>query len=99
MTPTASGTYTIKEDVVYTITIEEFKAEKWVAYNGQDIQMEFVRIDPFIRQTMKNKNRKFEAKFKISDVYGVYHFNMDYIFVKTGLLGLFHVKCHLLIGC
>ena len=42
--PPASDTYTINEDVVYTIEIEEFKSGKgWVPYNGKDVQMEFHR--------------------------------------------------------
>lgn len=40
--------------------------------------MEFVRIDPFVRQTMKSKGGKFVAEFKIPDVYGVYQFKVDY---------------------
>ena len=38
---------------------------KWVDYNGKDVQMEFVRIDPFVRLTLENKNGHFEGKFKI----------------------------------
>merc|ERR1711983_688901 len=79
--------YTIKDDVVYTIDIEEYKLGKWVPYDGKDVQMEFVRIDPFVRLTLTNKNGHFEGKFKIPDVYGVYQFKVDY--VRTGLTRLF----------
>merc|ERR1712241_124361 len=79
--------YTIKQDAVYTIDIEEYRDGKWVAYNGKDVQMEFVRIDPFVRLTLENKNGHFEGKFKIPDVYGVYQFKVDY--VRTGLTRLF----------
>lgn len=46
--------YTITEQVIYTIVIEEWKADikKWVPFNAKDIQMEFVRIDPFVRTTL-----------------------------------------------
>jgi hypothetical protein len=27
-------------------------------FNGTDVQLEFVRIDPFVRTTMKNKGMK-----------------------------------------
>lgn len=41
--------------------------------------MEFVRIDPFIRTTLKRKpSGVYEARFKIPDVYGVYQFKVDY---------------------
>ena len=36
--------YTIKDDVVYSIDIEEYSNGKWVPYNGKDVQMEF-RLD------------------------------------------------------
>lgn len=82
-----SMAYTIKEDVIYSIDIEEYKGDKWVPFNGKDVQMEFVRIDPFVRLTLVNKNGHFEGKFKIPDVYGVYQFKVDY--VRTGLTRLF----------
>merc|ERR1711894_385654 len=75
--------YTIKDDVVYSIDIEEYSNGKWVPYNGKDVQMEFVRIDPFVRLTLNNQNGHFEGKFKIPDVYGVYQFKVDY--VRPGL--------------
>jgi oligosaccharyltransferase complex subunit beta len=69
--------YTIKDEVVYTIDIEEFKDGKWVPYQANDVQLEFVRIDPFVRMTMVPKNGKFVAKFTIPDVYGVYQFKVS----------------------
>ena len=50
----------------------------WVPYKADDVQMEFVRIDPFVRQRMINKNGLLTAKFKIPDVYGVFKFKVDY---------------------
>ena len=42
--PPSLETYTINDDVVYSIEIEEFKAGKgWVPYDGKDVQMEFHR--------------------------------------------------------
>lgn len=86
--PPASEIYTINDDVVYTIGIEEFKTGKgWVPYNGKDVQMEFHRIDPFVRQTMENNGGKFTAKFKIPDIYGVFQFRVDY--TRKGLTRLY----------
>uniref|UniRef100_A0A8R1I2G6 Dolichyl-diphosphooligosaccharide--protein glycosyltransferase 48 kDa subunit n=1 Tax=Caenorhabditis japonica TaxID=281687 RepID=A0A8R1I2G6_CAEJA len=70
--------YFITDDVVYTINIEELKNGKWVPFQGKDVQLEFVRIDPFVRQTMKNINGRQTAAFKIPDVLGVYKFLVDY---------------------
>lgn len=64
---------------VYTIEIDVFDYVEWVPYVADDIQLEFVRIDPFVRTTLKHKGKgKYEARFKIPDVYGVYQFKVDY---------------------
>lgn len=71
--------YTITDPVVYTIGIEQLVSGKWVPFQAKDIQLEFVRIDPFVRTFLKPiGNGKYQAKFKIPDVYGVYQFKVDY---------------------
>jgi oligosaccharyltransferase complex subunit beta len=70
--------YTIMQNVVYTIEIEELRSGKWVPFEGSDVQLEFVRIDPFVRTTLRRQGARFSAKFKIPDVYGVYKFVVDY---------------------
>ncbi|KRZ66752.1 Dolichyl-diphosphooligosaccharide--protein glycosyltransferase 48 kDa subunit [Trichinella papuae] len=70
--------YTIMDAVEYEIEVEELKNGVWVPYTVNDMQMEFVRIDPFIRMTMKSKAGKYKANFKVPDVYGVYKFLVDY---------------------
>ena len=42
------------------------------------IQVEFVRIDPFVRATLNNKGGRVSAQFKIPDVYGVYQFRVNH---------------------
>lgn len=39
----------------YSIVIEMLSGGKWVPFNGDDIQLEFVRIDPFVRTYLKKK--------------------------------------------
>lgn len=70
--------YTIKEDIVYSIEIEEYSNGKWSPFQGNDVQLEFVRLDPFVRTTLNNKNGKLEVQFKIPDVYGIFKFVVDY---------------------
>lgn len=71
--------YTIMDDVVYSINIEKLSGDKWIPHETNDLQLEFVRIDPFVRMTMKPVgNGRYEARFKIPDVYGVYQFKVDY---------------------
>lgn len=70
--------YTILDEVIYSIEIEIFQDGKWVPFNANDVQLEFVRIDPFIRTTLVKQGNKYVAKFKIPDVYGVFQFKVDY---------------------
>ena len=75
----APSHYTIKEEAVYNIVVKELVDGKWVGFNGKDMQMEFVRIDPFVRITMENKGQgKMEGNFKVPDTYGVYQFKVNY---------------------
>lgn len=75
----APASYTILEPVVYTIEIEQFIFGRWKPYVATDVQLEFVRIDPFVRVTLTSVGGgRYQAKFKIPDVYGVYQFKVDY---------------------
>lgn len=83
------GAYTIMDDVVFSINVEKLSGEKWTPYETDDLQLEFVRIDPFVRMTMKHiGGGKYEARFKIPDVYGVYQFKIDYI--RVGFTHLYN---------
>ncbi|KAF5306131.1 hypothetical protein FQR65_LT07407 [Abscondita terminalis] len=71
--------YTIMDQIVYTIEVDIWELGEWKPFNTDDIQLEFVRIDPFVRTTLTRKHPgKYEARFKIPDVYGVYQLNVDY---------------------
>lgn len=70
--------YTITDEVNYSVQIDELKNGKWVPYEAKDVQLEFVRIDPFVRTVLKGKDGKFSTKFKLPDVYGVFQFRVDY---------------------
>src|SRR5699024_5012435 len=75
---TAPEYYTIMDDAEFWITIETFKNGQWVPFDATDIQLEFVRIDPFVRTTLKREGNRHVARFRIPDVYGVYQFKVDY---------------------
>jgi oligosaccharyltransferase complex subunit beta len=80
--------YTITDPAVYTIEIQQLESGKWKPFVANDIQVEFVRIDPFVRLTLKGiGGGKYQAKFKIPDVYGVYQFKVDY--ERVGLTRLY----------
>lgn len=82
--------YTIGEEVTYEIHVEELQNNRWIPFQGKDMQLEFVRIDPFVRTTLKNKNGKLTAVFKVPDVYGVYKFLVDYR--RVGYTHLYDVQ-------
>ncbi|XP_040176023.1 dolichyl-diphosphooligosaccharide--protein glycosyltransferase 48 kDa subunit [Anopheles arabiensis] len=72
--------YTVTDPVVYTIEIETRGSDgKWKAFEASDVQLEFVRIDPFVRTTLVPVGGgRYEARFLIPDVYGVYQFKVNY---------------------
>ncbi|CAG5129062.1 unnamed protein product [Candidula unifasciata] len=71
--------YTVMQQVEYSIVIEELIDGQWKPFKADDVQLEFVRIDPFVRTTLKPKaDGTFTANFKLPDVYGVYQFKVDY---------------------
>lgn len=37
----------------FSIVIEMLSEGRWVPFDGDDIQLEFVRIDPFVRTYLK----------------------------------------------
>ena len=40
----------------YSIEIEELQNGKWVPFQANDVQLEFVRIDPFVRTTLSKES-------------------------------------------
>ncbi|XP_022194380.1 dolichyl-diphosphooligosaccharide--protein glycosyltransferase 48 kDa subunit [Nilaparvata lugens] len=71
--------YTIMDTVVFSLELERKSGASWVPHDVNDLQLEFVRIDPFVRRTLTQKGRgKYETVFRIPDVYGVYKLKVDY---------------------
>ncbi|KAI3383652.1 hypothetical protein SNEBB_009240 [Seison nebaliae] len=84
--PSSPEEYTIKEFVQFYGILEQFDKGEWIPMNekhsvANDLQMEFVRIDPFVRRNMqpsKDVNGRFEVKFQVPDVYGIYTFKVNH---------------------
>jgi len=70
--------YTVNEEVEFSVKMSQLVGGSWVPYSGQDVQVEFVRIDPFIRQNLINTNGRLSAQFKVPDVYGVFKFVVNH---------------------
>ncbi len=74
------SSYTVEDNVYYEIEIKELINGKWVPFTGTDVQLEFFRIDPFVRTYLKPKpdGSAYYVEFKVPDVYGVFQFKVDY---------------------
>jgi len=75
----APFSYTIKDNVEYSIEIEEWNGRRWVPYTANDVQLEYIMLDPYVRTTLKNDGKgKFSTTFILPDVYGVFTFKIEY---------------------
>eukprot|EP00204_Picochlorum_oklahomense_P002003 CAMPEP_0118798328 /NCGR_PEP_ID=MMETSP1161-20130426/729_1 /TAXON_ID=249345 /ORGANISM="Picochlorum oklahomensis, Strain CCMP2329" /LENGTH=370 /DNA_ID=CAMNT_0006725715 /DNA_START=72 /DNA_END=1181 /DNA_ORIENTATION=- len=65
--------YRIKDDVQVFVDIEECNSSRCQPFDGKDVQVEFVMLDPYIRKTLTHLgNGTFTAQVKVPDVYGVF---------------------------
>jgi oligosaccharyltransferase complex subunit beta len=72
--------YRIKDDIVYSMIVEEYNNGQWQPFAADDMQMEFVMLDAYVRKTMKSdpSTGKFVAEFTAPDSYGVFKFRVLY---------------------
>jgi oligosaccharyltransferase complex subunit beta len=71
--------YRIKDDIVYSMIVEVLENNEWKPFHANDMQMEFVMLDPHIRKTMTADDRgKFSATFTAPDNYGIFKFRVFY---------------------
>lgn len=77
--------YRIKDNIIYNIEISEYVNDQWQAFNGDDIQLEIIMLDPYIRKNLTalpilegHHARKYESLIQLPDVYGVFTFKVNY---------------------
>ncbi|GAB5033100.1 dolichyl-diphosphooligosaccharide--protein glycosyltransferase 48 kda subunit [Nannochloropsis oceanica] len=74
--------YRIKDDIIYSLIIEEYDEEKggWGPYQADDVQLEFVMLDPHVRTFLECEKGtgRFWKLFKVPDTYGVFKFRILY---------------------
>lgn len=73
--------YRTKDDLRYSIDIMQWDGETgtWVPYLADDVQLEFVMLDPYVRTTMQaDRNGTYTAHFKTPDQHGIYKFRVMY---------------------
>ncbi|GBC02866.1 hypothetical protein RclHR1_04870009 [Rhizophagus clarus] len=80
-------TYRIKDNFTYTIEISEYVNDHWQAFNGNDVQLELIMLDPYIRVNLtalptnehqEHHSRKYKAHVQLPDVYGVFTLKVNY---------------------
>jgi len=76
---TAPSIYTIRDEITYSLNIEEWKDGKWVPFQSDDVQLEFIMLDPYLRIPLKADGRgNFPTDFIAPDVYGVFTFKVEF---------------------
>jgi len=69
--------YKVTDVIYYSIDIEEWNGKQWTPYSGNDVQLEFTMLDPYVRATLKNTGGStFHTTFTVPDVYGVFTFRV-----------------------
>lgn len=70
--------YRIKDEVEYAVTIEEWRDGAWQPHAADDVQLEFVMLNPYVRTALPNRGGRFATTFKVPDAYGIYKFRLHY---------------------
>ena len=64
---------------VYSVELQQLVGDEWKPFSASDVQLEFVRIDPFVRTPLKPAaGSTYRAEFTVPDVYGVFQFKLEY---------------------
>jgi oligosaccharyltransferase complex subunit beta len=86
-------TYRVKDQIEFSVLIEEYNTntQSWGPFIADDVLLEFVMIDPYIRTALKHDFKgHFTTKFQVPDVYGVYKFVLHYQKLGYTFLDLTH---------
>jgi len=71
--------YCVNDTITYSVDIEEWDGQKWVPYQADDVQLEFVMLDPYYRVNLRHDGKgRFSTTYVVPDVYGIYTFRLDY---------------------
>lgn len=71
--------YRIKDNLTYALTIHEYRDGEWHPFKADDLQLEFVMLDPYVRKTMVHDDKgRFSVTFESPDTYGIFQFRIMY---------------------
>lgn len=71
--------YCVNDNLRFEIDIHEIRDNEKIPYIADDIQLEYIMLDPYIRQNLKhNYNGTYYLEFKAPDIYGIFKFVIQY---------------------
>ncbi|KAI9907469.1 hypothetical protein PsorP6_016469 [Peronosclerospora sorghi] len=79
-----SHVYRVKDNLTYSLDFHEIKDGIWVPYKADDVQLEFVMLDPYVCTTLSHDD---QGHFSAPDVYGIYLFPV--LYRRLGLWTIF----------
>lgn len=76
-------TYSLKNEVNFGISLQQWDGDKWTPYVASDVQLELIMLDPYIRVTLSDVQTsgdaaRYAVTLKLPDHYGVFHFKVNY---------------------
>ncbi|KAI9916799.1 hypothetical protein PsorP6_016753 [Peronosclerospora sorghi] len=80
--------YRVKDNLTYSLDLHELKDGIWVPYKADEVQLEFVMLDPYVRTTLSHDDQgRFSVTFQVPDVYGIFLFPV--LYRRLGLSTIF----------
>ena len=70
--------YKERDLIEFGIKIEELKDGQWLPYPEKDIRLEYVMLDPYIRQPLQFTGSEHKLVFRAPDKNGIFKFRIDY---------------------
>ena len=82
-------TYRIKDTIEYSLKLEEFVDGKWQPFIAEDVQLEAIMLDAYIRTTLKaSADGVYKSTFMLPDVPGIYTLRVLYNRVGYSILDI-----------
>eukprot|EP00887_Chlorella_sp_A99_P006356 scaffold3.g6356.t1 len=73
------GAFESVEAVVFSVEIQELADGAWRPYRTDDVQVELVMLDPYVRATLAHDGAgTFSTAIRLPDVYGVFKWVLEY---------------------
>ncbi|KAG0320387.1 hypothetical protein BGZ99_004545 [Dissophora globulifera] len=81
----APAHYRIKDNMTYTIHLAEYHDGEWHPFSADDVQLELIMLDPYVRKTLdqialteESTVGSFSTTVQLPDQYGVFKFMVNY---------------------